>query len=324
MLLRNSVHYLFIVSVLGAILLTDAGGLKVKATNWSELKKFCEAGHDVFLSHSFDTAHYPGEIKFSGKTCVVRGKGTTLDAGGKGRIFYGFGPGSSLELHGIILKNAKHHIGGAIYAGEGAYVEIFNSAFVSNSAPTPDGHDGQERCGVPGSCSASSPACRQIHQFSTDNCTHGLKCNTCGLGGALYANRAHVHMHNTTFEDNSANKGKDLYQVGSSVSFKGCIVEAGKLVEKEAVMTLSHQLPHPIPGSCAAALTSSPKNVVSYIEIKVVAGIVACMLLIGLAKHSRKQQASTKSAMKPANPGHGVNVEAPITPTNSPSPMSPI
>jgi hypothetical protein len=83
---------------------------KVTAANWGELKTLCEAGgNEVTLSNSFDASSYPGQIIFSGKTCVVKGQGKTLDAKEGGRFFYGSGAGSSLEVHGLVLKNG--HVG---------------------------------------------------------------------------------------------------------------------------------------------------------------------------------------------------------------------
>jgi hypothetical protein len=80
---------------------------KVTAANWAELKNKCEAGgNEVTLSDSFDASSYTG-IDFSGKTCVVKGQGQTLDAKGAGGFFYGSGAGSSLEVHGLVLKNGK-------------------------------------------------------------------------------------------------------------------------------------------------------------------------------------------------------------------------
>jgi hypothetical protein len=72
----------------------------------------CEAGggysgNAVALSESFDASEYAGQISFSRVTCVVKGQGQTLDAKGAGRIFYGSGAGSSLELHGVVLKNGN-------------------------------------------------------------------------------------------------------------------------------------------------------------------------------------------------------------------------
>jgi hypothetical protein len=61
----------------------------------------------VSLSSSFDGSVYPGQIDFSDKTCVIIGQGQTLDAKGAGRFFFGIGTGSSLEVHGLILKNGN-------------------------------------------------------------------------------------------------------------------------------------------------------------------------------------------------------------------------
>jgi hypothetical protein len=81
---------------------------KVITSNWEEMKTKCEAGgNEVSLSDSFDGSVYPGQINFSGQTCVIIGQGQTLDAKGAGRFFYGSGAGSSLEVHGLVLKNGK-------------------------------------------------------------------------------------------------------------------------------------------------------------------------------------------------------------------------
>jgi hypothetical protein len=80
----------------------------VIASNWEEMRTKCEAGgNEMTLSDTFDSSVYPGEIDFSGKTCVIIGQGQTLDAKDAGRFFYGNGTGSSLEVHGLVLKNGK-------------------------------------------------------------------------------------------------------------------------------------------------------------------------------------------------------------------------
>ena len=81
----------------------------VVVDNWADMKTQCEAGYEVSLAQSFegDSASYPGEIDFSGKVCVIRGNGKTLDAGGAGRFFTGSGTGSSLEVHDLTLRNGN-------------------------------------------------------------------------------------------------------------------------------------------------------------------------------------------------------------------------
>ena len=114
----------------------------VVVDNWADMKTQCEAGYEVSLAQSFegDSASYPGEIDFSGKVCVIRGNGKTLDAGGAGRFFTGSGTGSSLEVHGLTLRNARlrrqHRVeqfGGAIYIKGGTLV-IYDSTFDANRA----------------------------------------------------------------------------------------------------------------------------------------------------------------------------------------------
>jgi hypothetical protein len=103
-----------------ACLLTVAAGADVVANDWAELKTLCEAGGNVVtLSGSFGASEYADQplsyegnhgyhqIDFSGVTCVVKGQGQTLDAKGAGGFFWGSGAGSSLELHGVILKNGN-------------------------------------------------------------------------------------------------------------------------------------------------------------------------------------------------------------------------
>ena len=86
----------------------------VTAKNWAELKSLCEAGgNDITLSQTFDASSYPGEINFSGKSCVIRGSGQTFDLNKTGRFLrrfaYANGAGSSLELHGLTIMNGQAH-----------------------------------------------------------------------------------------------------------------------------------------------------------------------------------------------------------------------
>jgi hypothetical protein len=63
-------------------------------------------GGDVTLSKAFVAGAYPGQIRIPrGGTCVFRGKGQVLDARNAGRLFSVSGTGSSLEIHGLVLKN---------------------------------------------------------------------------------------------------------------------------------------------------------------------------------------------------------------------------
>jgi hypothetical protein len=62
--------------------------------------------------------------------CVVKGQGQALDAKGGGRFFYANGAGSSLEVHGLVLKNGN---GGAIYVST-ADVRIYDTEFIWGDA----------------------------------------------------------------------------------------------------------------------------------------------------------------------------------------------
>ena len=91
--------------------LAIAAGANVVANDWAELKAPCEAGgNEVALREPFDASEYAGPIGFSRKTCVVKGQGHTLYAKGGGRFFYANGAGSSLEVHGLVLKNGNANV----------------------------------------------------------------------------------------------------------------------------------------------------------------------------------------------------------------------
>ena len=93
---------------------------EVAANDWAQLKSLCEAGgNDITLSQSFDASSYPGQIDFSGKSCVIRGSGQTFDMGQEGRFAYGSGPRSSLELHGLMIQNGKADYVSEILSGFG-------------------------------------------------------------------------------------------------------------------------------------------------------------------------------------------------------------
>jgi hypothetical protein len=82
-----------------------------RLNNWAELKTACEAGEIVTLSKTFVAGAYPGEIRIRhGGTCVFRGKGQVLDARNAGRLF-SVSHGSSLEIHGFVLKNGQEQWG---------------------------------------------------------------------------------------------------------------------------------------------------------------------------------------------------------------------
>jgi hypothetical protein len=89
------------------------------AGNWADLKATCSdgacetanGGCTITLSNDFVMQSYSGEISFSGKTITIWGQGKALDAEeaatSAGRFFSGNGADSSLELHEVILQNAR-------------------------------------------------------------------------------------------------------------------------------------------------------------------------------------------------------------------------
>jgi hypothetical protein len=78
--------------------------------SWAQLVTACAApSANITLSPAFQMGAYTNEIDFSGKVIIIFGSNATLDAGQKGRFFSGDGSKgrTSLELHGITLKNGK-------------------------------------------------------------------------------------------------------------------------------------------------------------------------------------------------------------------------
>jgi predicted outer membrane repeat protein len=213
---------------------------KVTAASWTDLKTLCEAGgNEVTLTDSFVASSYTEQINFSGKACVVIGNGTTVDAGNRGRFFYGSGAGSSLEVHGLVLKNGYASTGngyastggGAVYAVGGANVEIYTCTFESNIAQYNAGaiyiedgtlvvHDSTfhtnsatngKRCG---SCASAAPTCS-----SSSDCSGGQTCYFCGLwGGAIYASESGLEIHDTSFVSNRCGAhGGAIYILGGTL-----------------------------------------------------------------------------------------------------------
>jgi predicted outer membrane repeat protein len=147
-------------------------------TSWTQLVTACAApSANITLSPAFKMGAYTNEIDFSGKVIIIFGSNASLDAGQKGRFFNADGSKgkTSLELHGITLKNGKadenfYDGGGAIYIYKGN-LKIYDSTFESNQAAG-------------------------------------------GYGGAIYADTdtsANVEIHDSTFESNTAPYGGAIH-----------------------------------------------------------------------------------------------------------------
>jgi hypothetical protein len=163
------------------------------------------------------------EISFSGKTIALWGQGHILDAAGNARIFNGEGPGSSLTLHDVVLRNGQNGDGGgAIHATDGAYVEVHNSTFQSNSAHLKRcigvsyGYLMGARCRSDSDCNDGGYCSRSgdndggaIYAGHSDTriviYSSEFKTNVGYYGGAIYASPAAiVEIHDCTFQDNAA------------------------------------------------------------------------------------------------------------------------
>jgi predicted outer membrane repeat protein len=176
-------------------------------TSWAQLVTACAAPSvNITLSPAFKMGAYTNEIDFSGKVIIIFGSNTTFDAGQKGSFFSGDGSKgqTSLELHGITLKNGKvDGNGGAIAALSGANVEIHTSSFTLNEAPGG------------GAIHANGGANLEIYasQFISNDAYYSE-------GGAIYIYQGTMKIHDSTFESNTA---------GNSIGYGGgaiCITDA--------------------------------------------------------------------------------------------------
>jgi predicted outer membrane repeat protein len=227
--------------------------------NWADLEATCSdsacdtanGGCTITLSDDFVMGSYSGEIDFSGKTITICAQGKVLDASGywySGLYFNGNGAGSLLELHDVVLQNGQSGScyggsnagsacssdancpgsvcygntgGGAIGAGDGAYVEIHDSSFRSNTAPSGGAISAVNGANV--EIHTSSFISNEAYQnynydwnygggaiYAGDGCnveiyTSTFESNIAKFGGgAIYASNANVEIHNTTFQSNTA------------------------------------------------------------------------------------------------------------------------
>jgi predicted outer membrane repeat protein len=135
-------------------------------SNWEAMKTACGSSGTVTLSDDFVMGRYTptppsplyGGIDFSRKQLVIIGNNKVLDAGEKGRFFFGSGIGSSLEVRNLKMRNGKMSVtiseknrlrgwhsgvldGGAIFIRDGT-LAIHDSTFDTNSATTASDGDG--------------------------------------------------------------------------------------------------------------------------------------------------------------------------------------
>ena len=102
----------------------------VTVSNWATLQSACASSGTIMLSSSFVMGAYTSQCDFSGKAIIVRCDGKVLDANKQGRFFGGSGSGSSLEVHGCVLKNGKT-------SGHVSAMELFFWLFFDTSSILP-------------------------------------------------------------------------------------------------------------------------------------------------------------------------------------------
>jgi hypothetical protein len=178
------------------------------AGSWMELKIQCEEGRsEIFLAESFDgsAASYPGQIDFTGKTCVIRGENQVIDMGSAGRFAFAEGCHSSLEVHSLNIQNGnvRGHGGAVFISGSLVKLAIYNSSFISNKM--------------------------------TAVCRGGCSPK----GGAIYTSSASLTLWDTTFESNTApnwdgSDGGGVYASGSAVEIHTCLFINNKALRVQA------------------------------------------------------------------------------------------
>jgi hypothetical protein len=231
----------------------------VFVATWMELKTQCEEGEsivEVSLAESFNgsAASYPGQIDFTGKTCVIRGGNRVIDMGSRGRFAFAEGCDSSLEVHSLHIQNgnvqghggaifisgvsAKLAIynstfkdntmtavgrsdeinsrGGAIYSSS-ASLTLWNTTFESNTSPNSDvgvWHDNSDRCGGGSVYAADSSVEIRTCLFINNK---ALRVNP---GGAIYIDSSFLVIRDTAFKGSHAAYGAALYAKGSRTKVK--------------------------------------------------------------------------------------------------------
>jgi hypothetical protein len=213
--------------------------------SWAQLVTACATpSANITLSPTFQMGAYNNEIDFSGKVIIIFGSNATLDAGQKGRFFNGDGSKgkTSLELHGITLKNGhERDFGGAIFIQNGTLV-IHDSTFATNGKI-----DGATTNGMGGAIGATT-ADVKIYTciFESNTAYHSgaiyvgsgtqieiytsiFKNNTTppGSGGAIsagpYDPAARLLIHDSAFDTNTAGAvGGAVYTDGADVQFYNC------------------------------------------------------------------------------------------------------
>jgi predicted outer membrane repeat protein len=180
---------------------------------------------------------------FSGSKLIVKCNGATLNADHSEQFFYGNGDGSSLSLHGCIIKNGKSSSGkeGVWYGGGaisaiGASVKIYTCSFVGNianmgGAICVDGglltiiNTTFQSNTRPGKCTqnAATHAAKIFEAKQAIVCLSDADCpehHWCGDrkrgGGAVYADGAAVEIYSSSFKLNRAsNEGGTLRVCGA-------------------------------------------------------------------------------------------------------------
>jgi hypothetical protein len=202
-------------------------------SSWADLKAVCGSisNGTLVLSDGFEMGTYvkttetlQGGIDFSGKKFVLIGNGKILDAGGQGRFFYGSGSGSSLEVHGVPMRNGATLVprttssstsafgkGGAIFVQNGAKLEIHDSKFFSNGKFTGSGggFDGGAIYASSNGGYSDSPAASVFVEIYTS--IFQGNSGDIGLGGAIYGfvwnGNLDLVIHDSVFTSNDAGAG---------------------------------------------------------------------------------------------------------------------
>ncbi len=203
------------------------------ATNWTELKNNAEDSGDISIELNGDEYTAEGTISISsGSKVTIEGNGKTINGQKQYQIFTVNGElilknlnlingksdyyGGAISNYGKLTiinctftqnnANGDYGYGGAIYAENGATVNINNTQFNQNTATgTYEGYGGAI----------------YANAYSTVNINNTtFTQNNADDGGAIYANQySTVNINNTTFTQNNADDGGAIYaSSGSTVN----------------------------------------------------------------------------------------------------------
>ncbi|MDO5819631.1 MAG: hypothetical protein Q4P11_04785 [Methanobrevibacter sp.] len=157
---------------------------RMPANNFKDLDKIIHYGKtEIALDSDIsleEDEEYPEGIKLDLDNLIIDGKGHTIDANGRGRIFHC--TANNITLKNITLKNGN----GAICIERGM-LNICQSTIMENNG--------------------KSGGAIECHQSNINIESSTIKDNTANSGGAIKIIESEVNITNSTIKDNTAGSG---------------------------------------------------------------------------------------------------------------------